>query len=99
MEGEGKKKAKAVMSKKRFKDFEQALRLCDDSLTVEFILEQLCEVMQYDPTMSQYNEEHAERIRAHRQKIKKETGLSIYEACGAKRLYHEKKQQKTATAS
>jgi hypothetical protein len=71
------KKAVSIMSKKRYHLIEETLhKTVEDPVKVATVLQNIKEIMNFDPEAKQYNERVASHIRNYRQKVKAATQIA-----------------------
>lgn len=94
---ENKAPSTSVMSKKRYHEIEEALRVAiPDPVQHAEIMSRICEIMKYDPTKSMYTPEVKERSMKWRRKKAEELGVTTYVTSGMKAYYERSKEVKTA---
>ena len=68
-----------IMSKKRYKEIEQAVRFIEpDDEKYETIMRSIKDIMRFDPESKSVTPDHVDKIRLDRQRRAREQGISIY---------------------
>ncbi len=92
--------AHSMMSKKRFNEIATMInRMIDDATKAEMIIENIKEIMRFDPLKKQYTPELGKQRRARYHAKAKEDGTSIYVTAGIKHAYHARQNTKDCSVS
>jgi len=87
--------AHSMMSKKRFNEIVSMINgMIDDATKAEMIIENIKEIMRFDPLKKQYTPELGKQRRTRYHAKAKEDGTSIYVTAGIKHAYHAKREAK-----
>lgn len=89
-ESQGAKGCNRMMSKKKFYEIEQNISTSLSKEQVNLVLETIKQVLNFDPEITSYDKDQAERIRKYRER-KKNEGISTYVSSGAKAFYEKTK--------